>query len=58
LKWSIATVQRHFLPWLIIIVAGGVIGSLGMIVLIGIIVTLPLGGLLIVQQYERVKEEV
>jgi hypothetical protein len=57
LKWSIATVQRHFLPWLIIIVAGGVIGSLGMIVLIGIIVTLPLGGLLIVQQYERVKGE-
>lgn len=59
LKWSVETVKRHFLPWLLIVLAGGVIGSLGLIVfLIGIIVTLPLGGLLIIQQYERVKEEV
>jgi len=58
LKWSIATVQRHFLPWLLAVLVGGVIGSFGLIVfIIGIIVTLPWGGLLIIQQYERVKGE-
>jgi uncharacterized membrane protein len=42
LKWSIATVQRHFLPWLLAVLVGGVIGSFGLIVfIIGIIVTLP-----------------
>jgi uncharacterized membrane protein len=58
LKWSIATVQRHFLPWLLAVLVGGVISSFGLIVfIIGIIVTLPWGGLLIIQQYERVKGE-
>jgi hypothetical protein len=58
LKWSFTTVQRHFLPWLLVILVGGVIGSFGLIViLIGIIVTLPWGDLLIIQQYEKVKGE-
>jgi hypothetical protein len=59
LKWSITTVQRHFLPWLLVILVGGVIGSFGlMVIVIGIIVTLPWGDLLIIQQYEKVKGEI
>ncbi len=57
-KWSIASAQRHFLPWLLVVLVGGVLGSLGLIVfLVGVIITLPWGTLLIIQQYEVVKGE-
>lgn len=58
IKWSIATVQRHFVMWLIVVLVGGVLSSVGMVVFfVGIIVTLPWGTLLVIQQYERVKDE-
>jgi len=58
LKWSIATVQRHFLPWLLVVLVGGILGSLGLIAfVVGVIVTLPWGTLLVIQQYEAVKNE-
>lgn len=57
-KWSIGSVQRHFIPWLLIILVGGILGSIGLIaLLVGVIVTLPWGTLIIIQLYERVKGE-
>ncbi|HLA04442.1 MAG TPA: hypothetical protein VJZ16_00525, partial [Syntrophales bacterium] len=58
IKWSIATVQRHFVPWVLAVLVGGILGSLGVLVLfVGIIVTLPFGTLLVIQQYEIYKNE-
>ncbi len=57
-RWSIGSVQRHFFPWLLIVLVGGILGSIGLAaLLIGVFVTLPWGTLLIIQQYESVKEE-
>ena len=57
-KWGVTSVQRHFLPWLLVILVGGVISSLGLVAfVIGVIITLPWGALLAVQQYEVVKGE-
>jgi hypothetical protein len=58
IKWSIATVQRHFVAWVLVILVGGILGSLGMLVFfVGIVVTLPFGPLLVIQQYEIFKNE-
>ncbi len=58
IKWSIATVQRHFVPWLLAVLVGGVLGSIGAIaLLVGIIFTYPWGALLVIQQYELRKDE-
>ncbi len=58
IKWSIATVQRHFLPWLLAVLVGGVISSVGALaLLVGIIFTYPWGTLLVIQQYELRKDE-
>ena len=58
IKWSIATVQRHFVPWVLVVLVGGILGSLGMLVFfVGIIVTLPFAPLLVIQQYEIYKNE-
>jgi uncharacterized membrane protein len=58
IKWSVATVQRHFLPWLLAILVGGVLGSIGALaLLVGIIFTYPWGALLVIQQYEVRKDE-
>jgi hypothetical protein len=58
IKWSVMSVQRHFIPWLLTVLAGGILSSIGLIAfLVGVIVTLPWGTLLIIQQYERVKGE-
>ncbi|HET6421661.1 MAG TPA: zinc ribbon domain-containing protein [Geobacteraceae bacterium] len=58
IKWSINSVQKHFAPWLLSVLVGGILGSIGLIVLLaGVIVTLPWGTLLIIQQYEKVKGE-
>jgi hypothetical protein len=57
-KWSFATIQRHPVPWLLAVLVGGLLGSSGMIALfVGIIITLPWGTLLIIQQYEEVRDE-
>lgn len=57
-KWSICSVQRHFIPWLLTVLVGGILGSIGLIaLLVGVIVTLPWGTLIVIQQYERVREE-
>ncbi len=53
IKWSISTVQRHFLPWLLAVLVGGVLASIGALALVvGIIFTYPWGALLVIQQYE------
>jgi hypothetical protein len=58
IRWSIATVQRHFAPWVLAVLVSGILGSLGMLVFfVGIIVTLPFGTLLVIQQYEIYKNE-
>ncbi len=58
IKWSINSVQKHFLPWLLSVLVGGILGSIGLIAfLVGVIVTLPWGTLIIIQQYEKVKGE-
>ncbi len=58
ITWSIRSVQKHFLPWLLSVLVGGILGSVGLIAfLVGVIVTLPWGILVIIQQYERVKGE-
>ena len=57
-KWSIGSVQRHFIPWLLTVLVGGILGSIGLIAfVVGVIVTLPWGTLIVIQQYERVKNE-
>jgi hypothetical protein len=56
MKWGIESVRKHFVPWLLVVAVGGLIASIGVVALfIGIIITLPLGMLLVIQQYERVK---
>jgi hypothetical protein len=55
-KWSIETIQADFVNWLLAYLVGNVIACAGMIVLfVGIILTAPLGALITIQQYERVK---
>jgi hypothetical protein len=55
-KWSFESIQADFVNWLLAYLVGNVIACAGMIVLfIGIIVTAPLGALIYINQYERVK---
>lgn len=57
-KWSLNTIQTNFVNWLLVYLVGNIIACLGLIaLLIGVIVTAPLGTLLNIQQYERVKPE-
>lgn len=57
LKWSLSTVQAHFADWLLVYVVAGVLTFAGFaVLLVGSLLTLPLGGLLWVQQYDRVKQ--
>lgn len=57
-KWSLNTIQNNFANWLLVYLVGNGIAFLGMIVFfIGIIITAPLGTLLNIQQYERVKPD-
>lgn len=57
-KWCLETIQVDFQNWLLVYVAGNVIifGGL-MALLIGVIFTAPLGQLLFIQQYDRMKPE-
>jgi hypothetical protein len=55
-KWSLATIQKDAVNWLLAILVGGMLGSAGAIALgIGIIITLPWGQLLLISQYEAHK---
>lgn len=55
-KWSFETVQANFVNWLLAYLVGNVIVCAGLIALfIGIILTAPLGTLINIYQYERVK---
>lgn len=55
-KWSMETIQANFVNWLLAYLVGNVIACAGLIALfIGIILTAPLGTLINIQQYERVK---
>lgn len=55
-KWSFESIQANFVNWLLAYLVGNVIACAGMIVLfVGIIVTAPLGALININQYEKVK---
>ncbi|WP_243371606.1 zinc ribbon domain-containing protein [Geotalea sp. SG265] len=55
-KWSFETIQTDFAGWLAAYLVGNVIFFAGAAVLfIGIIFTAPLGQLIFIQQYDRVK---
>lgn len=55
-KWSLATIQTDFVNWLLTYIVAGVLSFAGVILLlIGLVLTLPLGSLLQAQQYERSK---
>jgi uncharacterized membrane protein len=55
-KWSFESIQADFVNWLLAYLVGNVIACTGMIALfIGVIVTAPLGALIYINQYERVK---
>jgi uncharacterized membrane protein len=55
-KWCIETIQADFINWLLVYIVGTLISAAGMVVLfIGVILTAPLGQLIIIQQYERAK---
>jgi hypothetical protein len=55
-KWSFESIQADFVNWLLAYLVGNVIACAGMIALfIGVIVTAPLGVLIYINQYERVK---
>jgi len=55
-KWSFESIQNNFVNWLLAYLVGNVIACAGMILLfIGIIITAPLGALINIYQYERVK---
>lgn len=58
LKWSINTVQRNFVSWLLAFLVGGVLSTIGVLALfIGVIFTNSWGALLIIQQYEQRKDD-
>jgi hypothetical protein len=55
-KWSLDTIKADFANWLLAYVAGNVIIFAGLILLfIGIIFTAPLGQLVFIGQYERMR---
>ena len=57
-KWSFETIRANPVPWLLAYLVGNVIACAGLIALfIGIILTAPLGALINIQQYERVKPD-
>jgi hypothetical protein len=55
-NWCLSTIQADFVNWLLAYLVGNVICSAGLILFfIGIILSAPLGQLIIILQYERVK---
>jgi len=57
-KWSLATLQKDAVNWILAILVGSVLGSAGAIALgIGIIITIPWGQLILIGQYEARKAD-
>ena len=55
-SWCVETIQADFVNWFIVYLVGNIIIAAGFVVLlIGVILTAPLGELFIILQYERVK---
>ena len=55
-KWGVESIQADFLNWFLAYLVGNVLFFAGFILLfVGIVLTAPLGSLIIIQQYERVK---
>ncbi len=55
-KWGIESIQANFVPWLIAYLVGSVLAFAGFLLLvIGALFTMPLGQLILVLQYDRVK---
>jgi hypothetical protein len=55
-KWGLETIQADFVNWLLVYLVGNVLIFAGFVILfIGVVVTAPLGQLLIIFQYERSK---
>lgn len=55
-KWSLATIQADFVNWLLTYIVASVISMAGLLLLlIGFVLTGPLGSLLQAQQYDRNK---
>jgi hypothetical protein len=58
-KWGIETIKADFLGWFLVYLVGNVVNVAGIIVLfIGVIISAPLGTLIVVQQYEKCKPPV
>jgi len=56
IKWGLETLQADFINWLLAYVVGQAITMVGIfLLLIGAILTMPLGTLIMVRQYDRVK---
>ena len=54
MKWSIETIQADFVPWLLAYIVGTVISFAGFLLLVvGALLSLPLGQLIVMQQYDR-----
>lgn len=57
-KWCLKTMQADFVNWLLAYLVGSVIACAGFVLLIiGIILSIPLGQLIIIQQYEAAVKE-
>lgn len=55
-KWSFDVIKRNFTRWMLVVLIGGILSSVGAIgVFIGLILTMPWGNMIIALQYERDK---
>jgi len=55
-KWSLETIRADFLNWLLAYLVGNVIACAGLVLLmVGVLLTAPLGQLIIIRQYERAR---
>ena len=55
-KWGISSIEGAFVPWLLAYLAGTMISCAGfMMLVIGGLLTLPLGQMIIIQQYEQAR---
>lgn len=54
--WGVGSIQANFVTWLLVYLVGSIVSCTGAILFgIGIILTAPLGTLIIIQQYDNVK---
>jgi hypothetical protein len=55
-KWGVESIQADFLNWFLAYLVGHLIIFAGFVLLfVGVVLTAPLGTLIVIQQYERVK---